>query len=131
MQEIPRLHITIVFCDPEQSTDDLERITQSLFQEMSSLDEVERVERIRESAPPEVKSGGEDLGKWLVGLLTTELSFPNITPVLKFIFARLSGKEITLRATTNGKSIELKANGASKEEVLEIIQELKEFAKGG
>jgi hypothetical protein len=130
MTDIPSLQLTIDFSDSELAHNDLEQITQSLFRDMSSLSEVEQVNRVREQPPQGVKAGAEDLGKWLTGLLTAEISFPNITPIMKFLFNRLVGKNITLRAIANGRRIELKACGASQEEILAIIQELKDFAEG-
>jgi hypothetical protein len=130
MTDIPSLQLTIDFSDSELAHNDLEQITQSLFRDMSSLSEVEQVNRVREQPPQGVKAGAEDLGKWLTGLLTAEISFPNITPIMKFLFNRLVGKNITLKAIANGRRIELKACGASQEEILAIIQELKDFAEG-
>ena len=130
MVNVPNLKLTIDFGDPDLAPNDLERLTQSLFQEMSSLGEVEQINRVREQPPQGVKAGTQNLGKLLIGLLTAEISFPNITPVMKFLFNRLSGKDVTLKATSNGKTIELKTVGASQEEILTIIQQLKDFVEG-
>jgi hypothetical protein len=123
------IQLTINFKDSNLDADELEELTQSLFKQMDELDAVETVERIREQPPRDVKAGADELGKWVLGILKTQIPLPNLAPVMQFIFRRLSGKKVKLKAEANGKTIELEANSTSQEEVLALVQSLKDFAK--
>jgi hypothetical protein len=130
MADASNLQLTIDFSNSDLDSEELEDLTKLLFEQMDSLEEVKKVERIREKPTGEVKAGAEDLGKWLVGILTTEIPIPNLMPVVKFVLSRLSGKRVKLKASAKGKTLELEAIGTSQEEVLAIIQKIKDFAEG-
>lgn len=87
--------------------EELEELTQRLFQQMSRLDEVERVNRIPEPNPP---AGSKPLSAaFLVGLLAAQITPENIKALLEFLSERLSGKPIELKVESNGKKLEVKA----------------------
>ena len=93
--------------EPDLAQEELETLTQRLFQQMGGLDEVEQVNRIPEPNPPE---GSKPLSAaFLVGLLTAEVNAQNIKALLQFIWERLSGKPIELKVEANGKKLEVKA----------------------
>jgi hypothetical protein len=93
--------------EPDLAQEELETLTQRLFQQMGGLDEVEQVNRIPEPNPPE---GSKPLSAaFLVGLLTAEVNAKNIKALLDFLWERLSGKPIELKVEANGKKLEVKA----------------------
>lgn len=129
MAGMSNLLLTIDFSDSDLDSEDLETLTQSLYEDIDSLEEVESVERIREKPAGDVKAGAEDLGKLMVGVLTTQIPLPTIKPVVNFLFSRLSSKKVKVKAEANGKTIELETVGTSKEEVLVLIEQLKDFVE--
>lgn len=93
--------------ETDLAQEELETLTQRLFQQMSRLDEVEQVNRIPEPNPPE---GSKPLSAaFLVGLLTAEVNAKNIKALLDFLWERLSGKPIELKVEANGKKLEVTA----------------------
>ena len=131
MKNLPNLYLIIDFRDSNLEYEELEFLTNELFLQVDLLEEVELVERIREQPTEEVKAG-KGLGKFLAGILATQLSLPNIVPVVKFITSRLKGSikiEVVKKEEDREKTIRLEANGSSQEEVLALIKELREFAQ--
>lgn len=93
--------------EPDLAQEELETLTQRLFQQIGSLNEVEQVNRIPEPNPP---VGSKPLSAaFLIGLLTAEVNAKNIKALLEFLWERLSGKPIELRVEANGKKLEVKA----------------------
>lgn len=109
--------------EPDFAPEELEALTQRLFQQMGGLDEIERVNRIPEQNPP---IGSKPLSAaFLVGLLTAEVNAKNIKALLDFIWERLSGKPIELKVEANGKKLEVKAY--SQQELSATIAAAQEF----
>jgi hypothetical protein len=109
--------------EPDLAQEELEALTQRLFQQMSRLDEVEQVNRIPEPNPPE---GSKPLdAAFLVGLLTAEVNAKNIKALLDFVWERLSGKPIELKVEANGKKLEVKAY--SQQELSAAVEAAQKF----
>lgn len=115
--------IDLTNSDPDLSKEELEALTQRLFQQMGSLYEVEQVNRIPEPNPP---AGSKPLSAaFLVGLLTAEVNAKNIKALLEFVWERLSGKPIELKVEANGRTLEVKAY--SQQELSAAVEAAKEF----
>jgi hypothetical protein len=109
--------------EPDLAQEELETLTQRLYQQMSDLDEVEQVNRIPEPNPP---AGSKPLSAaFLVGLLTAEVNAANIKALLGFIWERLSGKPIELKVEANGKKLEVTAY--SQQELSAAVEAAKDF----
>jgi hypothetical protein len=109
--------------DPDLGQEELEALTQRLFQQMGGLYEVEQVNRIPEPNPP---AGSKPLSAaFLVGLLTAEVNAKNIKALLEFVWERLSGKPIELKVEANGRTLEVKAY--SQQELSAAVEAAKEF----
>jgi hypothetical protein len=109
--------------DPDLNSEELEALTQRLFQQMSQLNEVEQVKRISEQNPPE---GSKPLdAAFIIGLLTAEVNAKNIKALLDFLWERLSGKPIELKVEAEGKKLEVKAY--SQQELNAAVEAAKEF----
>ncbi|MEW6496908.1 MAG: hypothetical protein AB1589_30960 [Cyanobacteriota bacterium] len=105
--------------DPEE----LEALTQRLFQQMKEIDEVQKVIRVPQVTPPQ---GSKPLdAAFIIGLLQAEVNLANIRALLGFIWERLSGKPIELRVEAEGKKLEVKAY--SQQELSAAIEAAKEF----
>lgn len=105
--------------DPEE----LEALTQRLFQQMREIDEVQKVIRVPQVTPPQ---GSKPLdAAFIIGLLQAEVNLANIRALLGFIWERLSGKPIELRVEAEGKKLEVKAY--SQQELSAAIEAAKEF----
>jgi hypothetical protein len=103
--------------------EELEVLTQRLFNQMAELDEIEQVHRVPEQAPPE---GSKPLdAAFIVGLLTAEVNAKNIKALLDFLWERLSGKPIELTVEANGKKLEVKAY--SQQELSAAVEAAKDF----
>src|SRR5919199_4838162 len=93
--------------EPDLAPEELEALTQRLFQQIKAIDEVNEVNRIPEANPP---TGSKPLSAaFIVGLLTAEVNAKNIKALLEFLWERLSGKPIELKVEANGKKLEVKA----------------------
>lgn len=109
--------------EPDLAQEELETLTQRLFQQIGRLEEVEQVNRIPEANPPE---GSKPLSAaFLIGLLTAEVNAKNIKALLDFLWERLSGKPIELKVEANGKKLEVKAY--SQQELSAAIEAAQSF----
>jgi hypothetical protein len=109
--------------EPDLAPEELETLTQRLFQQMAGLDEVEQVNRIPEPNSPE---GSKPLdAAFIIGLLTAEVNAKNIRALLEFLWERLSGKPIELKVEAEGKTLEVKAY--SQQELSAAVEAAKEF----
>lgn len=109
--------------EPDLTEEELETLTQRLFQQMRELYELKQVNRVAQPTPPE---GSKPLdAAFIVGLLTAEVNAENIRAVLSFIWERLSGKPIELKVEANGKTLEVKAY--SQQELSAAVEAAKEF----
>ncbi|MBD2016520.1 hypothetical protein H6F96_21425 [Microcoleus sp. FACHB-53] len=112
---------------PDLAPEELETLTQRLFQQMKDIDEVKQVHRIPEPNPP---AGSKPLdAAFLIGLLQAEVNLANIKALLGFIWERLSGKPIELTVEANGKKLEVKAY--SEQELTAAIEAAKDFLAAG
>ncbi|MBW4545867.1 MAG: hypothetical protein KME25_15680 [Symplocastrum torsivum CPER-KK1] len=108
---------------PANNPEELEALTQRLFQQMRELDEVEQVQRVPDPNPP---AGSKPLdAAFLVGLLTAEVNAKNIKALLDFIWERLSGKPIELKVEDNGRKLEITAY--SQQELAAAVEAAKDF----
>lgn len=109
--------------EPDFAPEELEALTQRLFQQMGALEEVEQVNRLLEDKPP---AGSKPLdAAFLMGILTAEVNGENIKALLNFIWERLSGKPIELKVEADGKTLEVKAY--SQQELNAAVKAAKEF----
>ena len=79
--------------DSDMPEEQQEVLTQTLFQELRALDEVEDVKRI---ADPDVPDGGMG-ANWLWSVLTAEITVEGIKQVCQDVYERLPGKPIEFR----------------------------------
>ena len=109
--------------DRDLDAEELEALTQNLFQQIKEIDEVKQVHRILEPNPPQ---GSKPLdAAFLIGLLQAEVNIANIKALLGFIWERLSGKPIELKVEADGKTLEVKAY--SQQELYAAIEAAKDF----
>jgi hypothetical protein len=95
-----------------------------LFAEFKEVDEVEKVDCVRDPNPPE---GNKALGGFLVGLLTAEVSAKNAKKLFGFLGDRLGGKPIELEVEANGKKLKVSAH--SREELEAAIKAAQDFVE--
>ena len=129
MANLSEMRLMIDFTESGLDPEELEELTQHLYQQMDLIEEVKQVERFREVPPEGSKAGAKDIGKWLSGILATTINLSNLTQVVQFLFTRLTGKKVKLKAEVQGRAIELETTGATQEEVFALIKALKDFAK--
>jgi hypothetical protein len=109
--------------EPDLAPEELEALTQRLFQQMTGLDEVEQVNRVTEPTPPE---GSKPLdAAFIIGLLTAEVNAKNIKALLDFLWERLSGKPIELKVEAEGRKLEVTAY--SQQELTAAIEAAQKF----
>jgi hypothetical protein len=109
--------------EPDLVPEELEVLTQRLFQQMREVDEVQQVNRVPEPTPPE---GSKPLdAAFIIGLLTAEVNAKNIKALLQFLWERLSGKPIELKVEAEGRKLEVTAY--SQQELSAAIEAAKEF----
>jgi hypothetical protein len=108
---------------PDWAPEELEALTQRLFQQMAGLDEVEQVHRVTEPSPP---PGSKPLNTaFIIGLLTAEVNAKNIKALLNFVWERLSGKPIELKVEAEGKKLEVTAY--SQQELMAAVEAAQNF----
>ena len=118
----PPIKLTIAFNDPDLEPDQLDDQVQQLIADLKDMDEIETVERVLDSNPPE---GNKSLGGFLLGLLTAEVSVANAKKLLGFLGDRLGGKLIELEVEAHGKKLKVKAS--SREELAAAIKAAQDF----
>ena len=111
------IQITLDLRTPTLDDEVLEKLTQTLRNEMLDLDEVKDVRPMLDPNPP---AGNKALGAVLVGLLTAEVNANNVKAVFGFLSDRLKGQPIAMEIEANGKKLKVTAN--SQQELLEAIQ---------
>lgn len=114
--------LTIAFNDSDLDEEQLDKTAQNLLQELRQLDEVERVDLVRDPNPLEKSKA---LGGFLVGMLTAEVNPANTKALLGFLRDRLGGKPIEMEVEANGKKLKVKAH--SQQEFLVAIQAAQQF----
>lgn len=113
---------TIAINDPDLDTEEKQEIVQNLLNQLSNLDEVERVERTKDLNP---EKGSKPGIAFLVGILTAEVSVKNVKAFLRFLTDRLGNKPIKVSVEANNKKVEIEAS--SRQELLEAERIVKEM----
>ncbi|NEQ28969.1 MAG: hypothetical protein F6K28_60515, partial [Microcoleus sp. SIO2G3] len=103
-------------------TEEKQEIVQNLLNQLSNLEEVERVVRTKDLNPEEGSKPGI---AFLVGKLTAEVSVNNIKAFLGFLGDRLGNKPIKVSVEANNKKVEIEAS--SRQELLEAERMVKEL----
>jgi hypothetical protein len=116
------VRLTINFNDSSLEAEERDEQVQRLMLELKEIDDVETVERVLDTNPPE---GNKALGGFLVGLLTAGVNAENAKRVLGFLGDRLSGKTIELEVEANGRKLMVKAS--SQAELAAAIEAAQKF----
>ena len=80
-----------------------EAVTQSLYQELRSLDEVQDVQRVSDPDMPEGGMGAQ----WLWNVLTADITVEGLKQVCQDVYARLPGKPIEFTLEVDGEKVSL------------------------
>jgi hypothetical protein len=124
MKTTPDVQITIDFRNPDLDDEELEKLTQSLLDEMRELDEVTDVKRVLDPNSPK---GSKAVGAVLIGWLMTQVNPNNIKALFGFLGDRLGNKPIELEVEANGKK--LKVTASSQQELLAAVQSAQQFVE--
>jgi hypothetical protein len=116
------IKLTISFIDPELDSEELDEQVQMLIIDLKTMDEIEKVARIIDPAPP---LGSKSFGGFLIGLLMVEVNVANVKKLMGFLGDRLSGKPIEISVEANGRKLTVKAH--SREELEVAIKAAKDF----
>jgi hypothetical protein len=116
------IQITLDLRNPELDDEVLEKLTQSLRNQLLDLDEVNNVKRILD---PNLPAGNKALGAVLVGILTTQVNATNVKTLFGFLSDRLGGQPISMEVEANGRK--LKVTASSQKELLAAIQAAQQF----
>ncbi|MEM9266280.1 MAG: hypothetical protein AAGA46_12215 [Cyanobacteria bacterium P01_F01_bin.13] len=90
--------------DSDMPEEQQETLTQTVFQELRVLDEVEDIKRV---ADPDMPDGGMG-ANWLWSVLTAEITIDGIKQVCQDAYERLPGKPVEFTIEVEGKKIEAK-----------------------
>ncbi len=126
MANTSNVQVSIAFKEPDLDDDELEEMTQNLFNQMRQLDEIEDVKRVQDPNPRE---GSMALGGFLLGILTAEINAKNVKALMKFLGERLSGKMIEMEVEANGRKLKVKVG--SQQELFAAIKAAEQFVEGG
>ena len=102
-----------------------EAFTQTLFQELRTLDEIESVGRIPD---PNAPAGGMGIN-WLWSILTAEIPGDGLAQASREVFVRLSGQPIELTVEVNGKTQRIDAKNVRPDDFDEVVDKLVEAAQ--
>ena len=102
-----------------------EALTQTLFRELQTLDEIEAVSRIPD---PDVPAGGMG-ASWLWSILTAEIPGNGLAQASREVFVRLSGQPIELTVEVNGQTQRIDAKNVRPGDFDEVVDKLVEAAK--
>ncbi len=80
-----------------------EAVTQSLYQELRSLDEVQDVQRVPDPDVPEGEMGAQ----WLWNVLTADITVEGLKQVCQDVYARLPRKPIEFTLEVDGEKVSL------------------------
>lgn len=122
MMTTSTVQITIDLRNPELDEEVVDKLTQTLRDELLDLDAVEDAKPVLDPNPPE---GNKALGAMLVGLLTAEVNAQNIQSLFGFLGDRLGNKSIDLEVEANGKK--LKITASSQQEMMAAVQVAQQF----
>lgn len=102
-----------------------EALTQTLFRELRTLDEIETVGRVPD---PNVPAGGMG-GHWLWSILTAEIPGNGLAQASREVFVRLSGQPMELTVEVNGQTQKIDAKNVRPDNFDEVVDKLVEAAK--
>ncbi|MBW4641413.1 MAG: hypothetical protein KME23_00010 [Goleter apudmare HA4340-LM2] len=122
MATVSTVSFTISVNDPELDAEEKQEIVQNLWNQLSNLEEVERVERTQDPNP---EAGSKPGIAFLVGKLTAVVNINNVKSFLGFVGDRLGNKPIKILIEANNKKVEIAAN--SRQELLEAERTVKEI----
>ena len=106
------VQLTIAFNEPGLDAEELDEEVKKLLAQMKNLDSVEEVARVLDPNPPE---GNKALGRFLVGILTAEVSPANIKKLFDFLGERIGNKPIKLTVQdSDGRKINVEASSKEK-----------------
>ncbi len=118
------VELTVAFNDPKLDSAEREVQALNLWGELQDLDEVESLGRVPDPNPPAGSKGGS----FLLGLLTAEVSLPNVRNLLGFLAQRLGNQPIKLKVKApDGRELQLEAS--SQEEFNFAYQKAQDFLK--
>ncbi|KAM3089620.1 hypothetical protein ACKFKG_33305 [Phormidesmis sp. 146-35] len=124
MTTAPKIELTITFQDPDASPEKQEKLTQTLLQQMRSLEDV-NVDRVTDPNPPE---GSRAVGSFLWGLLKAEASVASLRTLFGFLGDRMGNKPIKIKAKfADGREVELEAS--SREELAAAEETIKRLSR--
>ena len=106
--------------DSNMPEEQQEVLTQTLFQELRALDEVEDVKRV---ADPDVPDGGMG-ANWLWSVLTAEITIEGIKQVCQDAYERLPGKPIEFTLEVDGKKANIGAKNVRPDNFDETLEKL-------
>ncbi len=124
MTTVPKVELTVTFRDPEATPEKQEKLTQTLWQQMRSLEGVS-VDRVSDPNPPE---GTRAMGSFLWGLLQGQVSLSSLKTLFGFLSDRIGNKPIKIKAKfADGREFELEAN--SREELAAAEETIKRLSQ--
>ncbi len=119
----PNVELTFTFQDPDVSPEKQEKLTQTLWQQMRSLEGV-KVDRVADPNPPEGNRGGA----FLWGLLQADVSVASLKNLFGFVGDRLGNKPIKIKAKfADGREVELEVS--SREELAAAEETIKRLSQ--
>jgi hypothetical protein len=108
LEAFPNIKLTIEFNDHELEPSKRDEQAKFLIDELKDIDKIEIVDRVLDLTAPTV--GTKEIGKFLTGLLMTEVKIDNAKKLFGYLRDRLSGKSIELTVEANGKKLMVKAS---------------------
>jgi hypothetical protein len=119
------LQLTISFQDPSAPSDKQEKLTQSLYEQLRSMDGI----TIQRVSAPDAPAGSREALSFLWGVLQAEVSWGSIKNLFGFLSDRVGNKPIKIKAKlADGREFELEAS--SREELLAAEETIKRLASG-
>ena len=107
------------------SSAQIDKLTANLVREMRSLDEIDRVQRVSDSNPPEGEMSG---GGNLVGVVASKLSLSNIRSVGGYVARKFASKPVDIKIEANGRKIEI--IGVRPEDLDKVVEAAERLAAG-
>jgi hypothetical protein len=112
----PTVQITFDFQDADASIDKQEKLTQTVYKQLGSLDGIQ-VDRVTDPNPPE---DSRAVGAFLLGLLQAEVSRESIKTLFSFLGDRLGDKPMEFTAKfPDGRIFQGKASSRAELQALE------------
>ncbi len=102
-----------------------EVFTQTLFQELRTLEGIETVGRIPD---PDVPTGGMG-ANWLWSILTAEIPGDGLKQACQEVFVRLAGQPLELTVEVNGQAQKIDAKNVRPKDFDDVVDKLVEAAQ--